>query len=101
VLRRSQNLRCEKGEGYPADFRVAGYPSPFLVCASARTMIIGTLASLDREHDLALNVSAIGPFVGPASFGKRKGAVDRNADRPVVKQAPDFLQLRTTRSDLR
>jgi hypothetical protein len=64
-------------------------------------MIVGPLASLHHEHDLALNVSAIGPLVEPASFGKRKGAVNRNADRTVVKQVPDFLQLRATRSDLR
>jgi hypothetical protein len=58
------------------------------------------MSTFDREDDLALDVAFGGSFVCLASVGKRIGAVQDDADRPVIEQAPDFRQLSPARTDL-
>jgi hypothetical protein len=62
--------------------------------------LLESMSSFDREDDLALDVTFGGSFVCLASVGKRKGAVQDDADRPVIEQAPDFRQLSPARTDL-
>jgi hypothetical protein len=50
--------------------------------------------SPNHEHDLALHVSFPGPFMGFAGIGKRKRAVDADADRSGLQQACEFGKLR-------